>query len=98
MVIVDRIIPRKAFHLPDLTDSTPAVIEFLKSLRNRKPTVFTVDSEGGDPDLVLAGTAMRSRFCKAGIPAYPSLQRAAQALRHLNRYHAHRQKHRIFSN
>jgi acyl-CoA synthetase (NDP forming) len=98
MVIVDRIIPRKAFHLPDLADSTPAVIEFLESRRDRKPTVFTVDSEGADPDLVIAGAAMRSRFCKAGIPAYPSLQRAAQALRHLNRYHANRQKHRIFSN
>jgi acyl-CoA synthetase (NDP forming) len=94
MVIIDRIIPRKAFHLPDLPDSTPAIIEFLKSRPDRKPTVFIVDSEGGDRELVLDGLAMRSRFCLAGIPAYPSLQRAAQALRHLSRYHAWRQKAR----
>lgn len=90
MVIIDRIIPRKAFHLPDLPDSTPAVIEFLKGRPDRKPTVFVVDSEGGDPELAQAGLAMRSQFCKAGIPAYPSLQRAAQTLGHLSRYHTRR--------
>ncbi len=94
MVTIDRIIPRKAFHLPDLPDSTPAIIEFLKARPDRKPTVFIVDSEGGDPELALAGLDMRSRFCRAGIPAYPSLPRAAQALHHLSRYHAGRQKAR----
>ncbi len=91
MVIVDRIIPRKAFHLPNLPDSTPRVIEYLESRPDRKPTVFIVDGEGGDLDLTAAGVALRSRFCKAGIPAYPTLQRAARALWHLQRYYAYRQ-------
>jgi hypothetical protein len=53
-----------------------------------KPTVFTIDSDGGDPELADTGVRIRARFCRAGIPAYPSARRAAIALRHLYRYHA----------
>lgn len=86
MIIVDRLIARKAFHLPDLPDSTPEVINFLKEKQNRKPTVFTVDSEGGDPELAGEGARMRRMFCEAGIPAFPSLNRAARALANLLRW------------
>ena len=88
MIIVDRLIPRKVYHMPDMPDSTAAVIDFIKENRHRKPTIFTVDSEGGDPDLAGKGSVFRAQFCAAGIPAYPSLERAVRALRHLQRYHA----------
>lgn len=88
MVIVDRLIPRKAFHMPDLPDPTPETIDFVKGNGLRKPTIFALDSEGGDEDLISKGTAVRTQFCFAGIPAYPSLERAARALVHLQRYHA----------
>lgn len=86
MIIVDRLIPRMAFHLPDMPDSTPAVIQLMKTHLPRKPTVFTVDSDGGDAELVRQGAELRVRFCREGIPAYPSLPRAARALRHLVAY------------
>jgi len=88
MIIVDRLIPRKAYHMPIMPDSTPQVVEYLKSHGHRKPTVFNVDSEGGDQDLALKGTALRTFFCQSGIPAFPSLERAARALFHLYRYHS----------
>jgi acyl-CoA synthetase (NDP forming) len=91
MAVVDRLIPRKAFHSFDETDKTPEVVKALGNRVNRKPTVFTVDSEGGDPDLAQKGALMRAAFGAAGIPAYPSLERAARALRHLTDYH-HRKK------
>jgi acyl-CoA synthetase (NDP forming) len=90
MIIIDRLIPRKAFHLPDLPDRTEETIDLLRSNIHRKPTVFTVDSEGGDPDLARNGAILRARFCRAGIPAYPSLKRAVRALSHLYRYHCYR--------
>ncbi|MBW1642661.1 MAG: CoA-binding protein [Deltaproteobacteria bacterium] len=91
MIIVDRLIPRIAFHLPDLPDSTPAVIDFVKAVPNKKPTVFTVDSDGGDETLAAEGALKRSQFSKAGIPAYPTFERAAKVLVHLYRYHTQRQ-------
>jgi len=87
MVIVDRLIPRKAFHIPDLPDSTQATIEQVKQRGNRKPVVFMVDSEGGDPELAAQGASLRAEFGKGGIPAYPSVKRAARALIHLYRYY-----------
>jgi acyl-CoA synthetase (NDP forming) len=87
MVIVDRLIPRKAFHIPDLPDSTQATIEQVKQRGNRKPVVFMVDSEGGDPELGAQGASLRAEFGKRGIPAYPSVKRAARALIHLYRYY-----------
>ena len=91
IIVVDRLIPRIAYHFPDLADPTPEIITFIKNRRHAKPTVFTIDSDGGDPDLAVTGTRLRAQFCKNGIPAYPSAQRAARALFHLRQYHA-RQK------
>jgi acyl-CoA synthetase (NDP forming) len=87
MVIVSRLILRKAFHTSSLSDSTPATIEQVKQRNNRKPVVFVVDSEGGDPDLAAQGASLRSELGKGGIPAYPSVKRAARALMHLYRYY-----------
>jgi acyl-CoA synthetase (NDP forming) len=86
MIIVDRLIPRKVFHTPPMPDNTPRTIDYLKRNPYNKPTVFTVDSDGGDPDLAMKGLDQRVQFCEAGIPAYPSLQRAARALAHLHQY------------
>ncbi len=88
IIVVDRLIPRMAYHFPDLADPTPEIITFIKNRQHTKPTVFTIDSDGGDPDLALTGTRLRAQFCKAGIPAYPSARRAARALFHLCQYHA----------
>ena len=93
IIVVDRLIPRMAYHFPDLAvaDPMPEIITFVKNRRHAKPTVFTIDSDGGDPDLAVTGTRLRAQFCKNGIPAYPSARRAARALLHLCQYHA-RQK------
>ena len=88
MIIIDRLISRKVYHIPDAPDPNPEIIEFLKKNRHQKTTVVTVDSAGGDPDLSAKGASLRAQFCKAGIPAYPSLRRAARALIHLHRYHS----------
>jgi acyl-CoA synthetase (NDP forming) len=87
MVIVDRLIPRKAFHTLLRFDSISATIEQVKQRGNRKPVVFVVDSEGGDPELAAHGASLRAEFGKGGIPAYPSVKRAARALIHLYRYY-----------
>jgi acyl-CoA synthetase (NDP forming) len=92
MIVADRVIPRIIFHLPDLPDPTPETIRLLKNERQSKPTVFVVDSEGGDPELAEKGADLRARFCGAGIPAYPSMERAARALVHLHRYHSFRRR------
>jgi acyl-CoA synthetase (NDP forming) len=92
MIIVDRVIPRNIYHLPDLPDPTPETIRVVKSRRHPKPTVFSVDSEGGDPDLAERGAALRGQFSRAGVPAYPSTERAARALVRLHRYHAFRRR------
>jgi acyl-CoA synthetase (NDP forming) len=87
MIIVDRLIQRKAYHIPELPDQTAEIIEFVKRSMHQKATVFTVDSDGGDPDLATKGAELRARLCRSGIPAYPSLKRAARALVHLHSYH-----------
>jgi acyl-CoA synthetase (NDP forming) len=87
MVIVTRLIARKAFHMSSQPDSIPATIEQVKQRNNRKPVVFVVDSEGGDPELAAQGASLRSELGKGGIPAYPSVKRAARALVHLYRYY-----------
>jgi acyl-CoA synthetase (NDP forming) len=87
MIVADRIIPRASFHMLDEPDPTPTVIEFVKKHGQRKPTVFTVDFAGGDPELVAQGSSLMARFCRAGIPAFPSPERAMRALAHLYRYH-----------
>ena len=62
----------------------------VKSKKQLKPTVFAIDSGGGDPQLAAQGAAVRGEFCRAGIPAYPASRRAARALLRLYRYHAFR--------
>jgi acyl-CoA synthetase (NDP forming) len=90
IIVVDRLIPRLAYHFPDLADPTPEIITYIKNRRHAKPTVFTIDSDGGDPNLADTGSRLRAQFCKNGIPAYPSAQRAARALYHLCQYHNRR--------
>ncbi len=90
MVIVDRLIPRIAFHSPDFTaDPVPQIVNFIKTHKKAKPTVFTVDYDGGDPGLIQKGSALRSRFCEAGIPAFPSFERAIGALARFGQYYRH---------
>ena len=95
IIVVDRLIPRMAYHFPDLAvaDPMPEIITFVKNRRHAKPTVFTIDSDGGDPDLAVTGTRLRAQFCKNGIPAYPSAKRAARALLHLCQYHAQQKEY-----
>ena len=87
MVIVSRLIPRMAFHTSSNPESIPAVIEQVKQRNKRKPIVFVVDSEGGDPELSAQGASLRQELGKGGIPAYPSVKRAARALMHLYRHY-----------
>jgi acyl-CoA synthetase (NDP forming) len=87
MVISERLIPRSAFHTFHRFDSVSATIEQVKQRGGRKPVVFVVDSEGGDPELAAQGATLRAEFGKGGIPAYPSVKRASRALAHLYRYY-----------
>ena len=95
--VVDRLIPRMAYHFSDLADPTAKTIAYLKDRSHKKPTVFTVDSDGGDPELADSGVRLRARLCKAGIAAYPTARRAAVALRHLYRYHTRLKKRKKFT-
>ena len=87
MIMVDRLIPTRAFHMPSAPDPTREIAELVNAGQCKKPTVITVNSGGGDTDMAAKGTAIRSGFTHAGIPAYPSLDRAAKALFNLNRYY-----------
>ncbi|MCX7982450.1 MAG: CoA-binding protein [Syntrophales bacterium] len=87
LVIVDRLIPRQAYHSPEVEDYVQEVAHYIKSHPKRKPTVFTIDYDGGDRELLEKGATLRHRFCTAEIPAYPSFERAASALSHFARYH-----------
>ena len=92
MVIVDRLIPRIAFHSAEMPDPTPGIIDFIQTCSRKKPTVFTIDYDGGDRELNAKGVTLRRRFCEAGIPAYPSFERAIRSLAHFQRYHHRLQK------
>jgi len=87
LVIVDRLIPRIAFHSPEIPDGVSEIVDFIKTHRLAKPTVFTVDYDGGDPDLIRKGSELRTRFCEAGIPAFPSMERTISALARFQKYH-----------
>ena len=87
MILVDRIIRRASFHMEDAPDPTEEVIDFIRARGQPKPTVFAVDFAGADPELAVQGCSLMTRFCRAGIPIFPSLERAARALSHLYRYH-----------
>lgn len=88
MVIVDRFFPRKAFHIPKGPDPTLETIAQVRNKGHRKPTVFTMDAGGGDPELAAQGAVLQATLGREKLPAYPSVQRAARALMHLYRYHA----------
>ncbi|MBW2366625.1 MAG: CoA-binding protein, partial [Deltaproteobacteria bacterium] len=52
MVLVERIIPRMIYHIEDVgQDTTPAVIEYLRKHTGRKPTVVSIDYDGGSAEL-----------------------------------------------
>jgi acyl-CoA synthetase (NDP forming) len=87
MIILDRLVPRLTYATPDEKDSTAAAIDYLRKNRSRKPLTVVVDGSGEDPFLATEAARIRQRFCQGGIPAYPSLPLAAQALAHLATYH-----------
>jgi acyl-CoA synthetase (NDP forming) len=86
MIIVDRLIPRMTYATPEEKDATPAAVDYLRKNRSRKPLAVVVDGSGEDPFLAAEAARMRQLFCQAGVPAYPSLPLAAQALDHLGAY------------
>lgn len=87
LVIIDRLIPRRAYHSPEVADYVLELSHFITHHPRRKPTVFTVDYDGGDLGLIEKGASLRRRFCEAGVPAYPSFERAAFALSRFVNYH-----------
>jgi acyl-CoA synthetase (NDP forming) len=89
MIILDRLIPRMTYAIPEKTgnDPTQAAIDYLLKNRSRKPLVVVVDGGGEDELLAAEAARMRQRFCQAGIPAYPSFPQAARALAHLAAYY-----------
>jgi acyl-CoA synthetase (NDP forming) len=87
MSVVDRLIGRKAYHMPEGADPTPEIVRHLKERNRKKPVVFVVDCEGGDPELAARGAAVRSAFGEAGHAAFPTMARAARALARVCRYH-----------
>ncbi len=87
MIVAERIVRRKTYHVLDMSDPTPALIEVMQKNGSPKPTVFTVDCAGGDPDLASRGAELIAQFCKAGIPAFPSHKRSMKSMLHLHRYH-----------
>jgi acyl-CoA synthetase (NDP forming) len=91
MIILDRLVPRMTYATPDEKDSIPAAINYLRENRSRKPLAVVVDGSGEDPFLATEAALTRQRFCQAGIPAYPSLPLAAQALAHLTAYYEKRE-------
>lgn len=93
MVIVDRLIPRRAFHVPASPDTTLETINQIRQRSSPKPVVFVVDSEGGDSELAEQGASLRAKLGKGGIPVYPSVKRASRALFHL--YHYYKRLDRI---
>ena len=90
MIILDRLIPRMTYAIPENPDNTPEVIEYLKRNRMRKPLVVVVDGSGEDLFLATKAVKLRQRLCEAGVPAYPSLPLAAQALTHVVTYYEKR--------
>jgi len=80
MIILDRLIPRMTYASPEEKDTSQAAIDYLRENRFRKPLVAVVDGAGEDPYLAGEAAQLRQRYCRAGIPAYPSLPLAAQAL------------------
>jgi len=87
MILLDRLIPRMTYASAEEKDTSQMAIEFLRRNRHRKPLVAVVDGAGEDPDLAGEAARLRQRYCRAGIPAYPSLPLAAQALARVTAYY-----------
>ena len=68
---MDRLIPRKAFHMPELANLTTDTIAQVREKGHRKPTVFTVDAGGGDPELAAQGAALQAALGKGGTSRVP---------------------------
>jgi acyl-CoA synthetase (NDP forming) len=86
LIILDRLIPRMTYAMPEEKDTTSAAVDYLRKNRSRKPLVVVVDGSGEDPFLAAEAARMRQLFCRAGIPAYASIPLAAQALAHFAAY------------
>jgi acyl-CoA synthetase (NDP forming) len=87
MIILDRLIPRMTYAIPEGEDTSQMAIDYLQKNRHRKPLVAVVDGAGEDPYLAGEAAQLRQRYCRAGIPAYPSLPLAAQALARVAAYY-----------
>ncbi len=86
LILVDRLIPRKAFHGQDDSDNTADTIARLQQRQGTKPIIFVVDSEGGDADLAARGAAVRALYGTAGYAVFPGIVRAARAIKRHCRY------------
>jgi acyl-CoA synthetase (NDP forming) len=86
IILVDRLINRSTYALPEGQDTAEAALEYLRRSRPRKPLVAVVDGGGDDPFLATEAARLRQRLCRAGIPAYASLPLAARALAHFAAY------------
>jgi acyl-CoA synthetase (NDP forming) len=87
MILLDRLIPRMTYASPEEKDTSQITIQYLRENRHRKPLVAVVDGAGEDPYLAGESAGLRQRYCRAGIPAYPSLPLAAQALARVAAYY-----------
>jgi acyl-CoA synthetase (NDP forming) len=87
MIILDRLIPRMTYAIPEGKDTSRMAIDYLQRNRHRKSLVAVVDGAGEDPGLAGEAAQMRQHYCRAGIPAYPSLPLAAQALARVAAYY-----------
>jgi hypothetical protein len=87
MILLDRLIPRMTYASPEEKYTSQITIQYLRENRHRKALVVVVDGAGEDPSLAGEAAGLRQRYCRAGIPAYPSLPLAAQALARVAAYH-----------
>jgi len=87
MILLDRLIPRMTYASPEEKDTSQITIQYLRENRHRKPLVAVVAGAGENPYLAGESAGLRQRYCRAGIPAYPSLPLAAQALARVTAYY-----------
>ena len=60
IIVVDRLIPQNGLPLSGFSRSNAGDHRlFKKSISNVKPTVFTIDSDGGDPELADTGDTVK---------------------------------------
>lgn len=88
IILVDRLIPRKAFHTPESDAPMEVAAMWLGKRGLDKPVVFVVDYDGGDPELASKGASLRCALAEAGFVSFPSVKRAAMALSLLWRHAA----------